>query len=377
MTQKRLLISIPSAPNGFYATELAWWLVGVQVASTLNDFGDALADQSDNMAERLMLRKLAEKMGVGWMMEQATLQWSDSRKVRDIEKPLIPQGWSVAMAPIYGAPIAAVRNEQARRFLFHWDEDAKKLVKTDFDALLLIDTDNVPGRHDLHVLLEDIERDDVDVVGGVYCMEAHDGPRPLVYGLTETGEGFEYDTDTLTKEIGLHRLEKGGLPGGMLMVKRRVFETLWENRRVWFKDRLHDCSVEYYEIADLVKKYKDNPADAYEAIKELANSKGEDWTLGCVGSWHIGEDIWFCRMCHDLGIPIHIDTRVFAKHIKKADNKQTFLRQQAIGKRWFGMGLEAGRKRPLSDDEKSTAYKRFARARATQRKEAGADGGTS
>lgn len=370
MTQKRLLVSIPSAPNGFYSSELAWWLVGVQVASTLNDFADALADQSENVHERILIRKLAEQMGVGWMMEQATLQWLDATKVRDINKPLVPKGWSVAMAPIYGSPIAAVRNEQARRFLFHYDADEKKLIKTDFDAMLLIDTDNVPGRHDLHVLLEDIARDDVDVVGGVYCMEAPDGPRPLVYKLVETGEGFEYDTDVLTREIGLHRLERGGLPGGMLVVKRRVFERMWEARRVWFKDRLHDCSVEYYEIAEIVRRFKDNPAGAYEAIKDLANAKGEDWPLSVVGSWHIGEDIWFCRMCHELDIPIHIDTRVFAKHIKKADNKQTFLRQQAIGKRWFGMGLESGRKRPLSQDEKSTAYKRYARAKATKGKDA-------
>jgi hypothetical protein len=312
-------------------------------------------------------------MGVGWVLEQATLQWQDIRGKagQELAKPLVPKGWSVATAPVYGCPISAVRNEQARRFLFNFDHETRKLLPTDFDATLFIDTDNVPGRHDLHLLCDDILKDDVDVVGGVYCMEAAEGPRPLVYRLTETGEGFEYDTETIVKPLGLHRLEKGGLPGGMLMVKRRVFERMWEARRTWFKDRLHDCSFEYHEIAEIVARYRNDHAGAYKALKDAANAKGTDWTLGTIGSWNIGEDIWFCRMCHDLGIPIHIDTRVFAKHLKTADNKQTFLRQQAIGKRFFGMGVECERGKPLSDDEKATVYHGYAVKRAKAAKAAG------
>jgi hypothetical protein len=370
VTQKRLLISVPSSPNGFYSAELSWFLTAVNVQSTLNDFADVLAGASNDLAARIAYRRLADKAGVGWNLEFATLQWQDVRKIRDIGKTLVPHGWSVVTSPVYGAPISAVRNEQARRFLFSMNHETGKLEPTDFDATLFIDTDNVPGRHDLHVLCEDIMRDDVDVVGGVYCMESPEGPRPLVYKLTETGEGFEYDTETIVKPIGVHLLEKGGLPGGMLMVKRRVFEKLWEARRTWFKDRLHDCSFEYHEIADLVARYKDDRAGLYDALKSEANKKGTDWTLGTIGSWNIGEDIWFCRMCHDLGIPIHIDTRVFAKHLKVADNKQTFLAKQAIGKRWFGMGVESERGAPLSDDEKAEAYRKFAVGKAKAAKAA-------
>lgn len=364
---KRLLISVPSKPNGSYAAELSWWLTATQVQSSLLDFGEALAEQSADMADRMRFRQLAERFAVGWGLEQATLQWLDPKKIRDIGKKLIPDGWSVAAAPVYGGPIAANRNEQVRRFLFSFDHAGERLLRTDFDAALFIDDDNVPGRHDLHVLCEDIDRDDVEVVGGVYCMEAPEGPRPLVYTLTEDGEGFNYDSQTIVKPLGLHRLEKGGLPGGCLMVKRGVFEKLWEARRTWFKDRLHDCSFEYHEVADLVARFKEDKAAGFDALVEMANKRGTDWSLPQVGTWHIGEDIWFCKMCHDLDIPIHVDTRVFWKHLKVADNKQTFLRQQRIGRDWFGMGVEHERGTSLSDDEKGEEYTRYARGKVAKK----------
>lgn len=377
---KRLLVSIPSAPNGSYSNELAWWLTAAQVQSSVLDFADALCESSSNIAERVMIRKAAERFAVGWSMEQATLQWYDPRKAPDLGKPLIPPGWSVAMAPVFGGPIAANRNEQVRRALYTPDHDKDgEIVQTDFDAALFIDTDNVPGRHDLHCLLEDIEKDGVQVVGGVYCMEAPEGPKPLVYRITDDYEGFTYDGETLTREMGLHELKGGGLPAGCLLVKREVFERMWEARRVWFKDRLHDASFEYYEIHRLLTQHRGDKAALYDALKAAADARGVDWSIGNIGSWHIGEDIWFCRMCHEMGIPMHVDTRVFWKHIKLHDNKQAFLRQQAIGRRFFEHGVRAAvaslKKGEPKHGDVDRLYSKWARERARDATERGVEGG--
>lgn len=364
---KRLLISIPSKPNGAYAVELSWWLTAINVESSILDFAAVMSESSPNLSERLMIRKAAEKFVAGWRMEQATLQWQDPRKATDLGKPMIPPGWSVATTPVFGGPIAANRNEQGRRFLFHSFDD--KLEPTDFDAVLFMDDDNVIGRHDLWPLLEDIERDDVDVVGGVYCMEAPEGPQPLVYKLDEDGKGFDYDHTTLIKPIGLHKLEGGGLPGGCLLIKRHVFEKMWEARRVWFKDRLHDCSFEYHEIHSWIHEFKDDPEGFYKKVFDEANKRGDDWTLPAIGSWHIGEDIWFCRMCIEMGIDLWCDTRVFAKHYKTRDNKQTFLRQQKIGREFFHFGVEAT-KPDATPEERDAIYRDFVRDRVASRKKA-------
>lgn len=335
---RRLLISIPTGLNGTYVQSLAWWLTSVQVQSSVIDFGNALADATEDIQQRLWIREQARRFAVGWSAEQASLQWQDPKAIADIWAPMIPEGWSVCMTPVVGHPLPANRNEQARRALLRMDHATGTLVPTDFDAVLFIDSDNIPARLDLHLLCRDIEREDVDVVGGVYCLEDKDGPCPIVYRLSPDREGFLFDKETLAKEKGLYELPKGGLPTGCLLVKRRVLERMWEARRIWFKDRLRDGSLELHEIREILEQSKDEPKKARALLKTYADRHEKDWTLSGVGMWHVGEDIWFCRMCHDLGIRMWVDTRVFWGHLKQYENKRAFLRQEWVARRMFEIG---------------------------------------
>lgn len=367
---KRLLISIPSGHNGVYDQQLVWWLIGCQVQSVIREFGDGIADEMSDLAQRIVIREAAEKFGIGWAAEQAELQWRDSEKMKHLWAPMIPKGWTVSINPVIGSPLAANRNQQARQFLYskHYGDHAEdvRLEPTDFDAVLFIDTDNVPGHLDLHHLCEALDRDDVDMVGGVYCLEHPNGPQPIVYRILWHEQGFFYDRETLMKPPGLHRLEGGGLPTGCLAIKRHVFEKMWEARRPWFKDRLHDASMEHHELAGLLQDHKDDKAALYDALKtEMDKRSAADWPVNAVGSHHIGEDIWFCRMAYEMGFSMWVDTRVFWGHIKKADNKDTFRRLEAAGGRMFTVGAQAVDP-TLTDEDARDLYRKSMRNRAKE-----------
>lgn len=336
---KRLLISIPSGPHGFYSQELAWWLTSVQIQSTIKEFGELMCEEMSSRKHKRAVRKAAREFGVAFVAEQAELQWANAQKINDIWAPMIPDGWSVTVAPVVGFPLAANRNEQVRKFLLYCDHASETLRPTDFDAALFIDTDNLPGRQDLHLLCKDIERDDVDIVGGVYCLEGgKDGPAPVVYTLASHGKGFHYDKRTLSKDRDLHKLDNGALPAGCLMVKRHVFEKMWEARRVWFKDKLYDASLEHYELKAILDQGEKDPVAALAALKAAVDGNDDDWVLPNIGKWHIGEDIWFCYQALEMGFALHADTRVFWGHIKKADNKMTFQRQEYVSRKMFELG---------------------------------------
>jgi hypothetical protein len=357
---KRLLISIPSGPHSKYDQQLAWWLIAVQVQSVCREVCNLVADKTHDIEDRLKIRKLGETYGVHWAAEQAELQWKDPQDARlqNIWRPMIPDGWSVAIAPVMGRPLAANRNQQARQFLFYMDHENEQLRPSDFDAVLFIDTDNVPNRQDLHALIKAIERDDVDIVGGVYCLEDEQhGPTPIVYTRMASGEDFTTDPKTVLKDRGLHELDKGALPTGCLLIKRRVFEKMWEERRVWFKDRLHDASLEHHEVHGLLKQHDGDPRAFYDGVKALLNQRCEkDYSLANVGKWAMGEDVWFCKHAVDLGFRIWVDTSVFWGHIKLHDNRHEFRRNERLGDLMFKRGAAAVD--PKMTDEQLTALYR-------------------
>lgn len=343
---KRLMISIPTAPFGSYHQELVWWLMAVQVQSACRDLAHNIADKlpTSQLKARGEIREMGDDLGVGYMVEQANRHWIDARTQKKLWAPMIPPGWTVTFCPVPGAPLDANRNAQVKHFLFDVDHDSEEFKNTDYDAVLLIDADNVPDNLDLHLLLEDIERDDVDVVGGVYCVEnAIHGPQPLVYEMRETGEGHRFASkEVVAGERGLKKLAHGGLPTGCLLIKRHVFEKIYEARRSWFKNKLRDGSFENYEIHELLQKHKDDPAALVKELEAECDKKyRRDHSLQHFGDWAIGEDIWFCKMVHELGMSVWIDTRVFWGHIKLHDNKHEFSRADKICRRLFKAGAQA------------------------------------
>lgn len=347
---KRLMISVPTAPFGKYHQELVWWLMAVQIQSVARDLANTIADSipTTQLAARGQIRKMGEDLGIGWIVEQANLHWIDARVKKHLWSPMIPEGWTVMFKPTTGAPLAANRNAQARHFLFGMDHDNGELEQTDYDAVLFIDADNIPGSHDLHHLLEDIERDDVDVVGGVYCVENHKhGPQPLIYEMAEAeGAGWKFASKEVITQLGgkkgLIKLKRGGLPTGCLCIKRHVFQKLYEARRPWFKDILRDGEFENYELRDKLDEFKGQPEKLAAWLEEEVESRHKrDYSLERFGSWATGEDIWFCKMVQELGMKVWVDTRVFWGHIKLHDNKQEFNRAEEISKKLFRDGAVA------------------------------------
>jgi len=324
--------------------------MGVQVQSACRDLANSIADSlpTSQLKARADIRKMGDELGIGWLAEQAEMHFIDARTKKHLWAPMIPPGWSVTFCPVPGAPLHANRNQQVRQFLFRVDHDKGEFVNSDFDAMLMIDADNVPDSHDLYKLLEHMDNDEVDVVGGVYCAEnpTH-GPQPLIYEMSEgEDKGFKFASrEVITKkggEKGLIRLEKGGLPTGCLLIKRHVFEKIYNARRSWFKDKLRDGSFENYELREMLDAHKDDPSALIDVLNEEVERRYKrDHNLKGFGSWAIGEDIWFCKMCHDLDISLWIDTRVFWGHIKLRDNKDEFARAEKISSKLFRDGVQA------------------------------------
>lgn len=207
-------------------------------------------------------------------------------------------GFNVQLMLTVGKPVCHTRNKIARDFL----------NGTDADYLLSIDSDQVPyldteKRTDgLHLLLEDIQRDDVDVVHAVTVRNTAKGPVPIcqkvVSGHETTIYGEILEPPGACKEI----TNTGVMGGAGFLVKRHVIQKFWDADILPFKDVFAEKKGTRFD--------KDT---------------GEDlW-----GNRIIGHDIWFCLQCHELGARSWVDTRVFWGHRKMVDMKDDFMREMA------------------------------------------------
>lgn len=68
--------------------------------------------------------------------------------------------------------------------------------------------------------------------------------------------------------------------------------------------------------------------------RDILAAMKRDWFMGVIG----GEDVHFCRRCHELGYPVYLDTRIACRH----------LVQMGLGANWFrGWAQHAMRNVPL------------------------------
>ena len=236
--------------------------------------------------------------------------------------------WHVVWEILQAWPVAHTRNEQFRNFL----------KNDDVDYLLTIDNDAVPDMRGLHLLMDAIQRDDVDAVGGWSVQYSDDVPQPCIQRYYDDRPGGP-DWKALEKG-GLVELSQGGLGAHCLMVKKATVQKFFDEKVVWFKDQLRDGSLERYHIEQLLHAYDpaDLPVDEqfqrglglYRDIARWLKER-DDANLEHFGARFTGQDSWFCKRCHDLDLRLWCDTRVFWGHIKNYDIRKVFLkRQQSI-----------------------------------------------
>jgi GT2 family glycosyltransferase len=168
--------------------------------------------------------------------------------------------------------IAVNRNQIARHFL----------TKTDCDFLFFWDSDNgiLPDAFDL--FMEDMEKDDVHIVGGMYYRK--EPFQRACLGISFPGMGEDYTSETaMFVDSGLVNLStvcgsvRGMIGTGALMIRREVLEAVSEP---WFE------SVWY-------------PSHPYEGRQIYG---------------HKTEDVDFCEKAQEKGYDIYVDTRIQSPH---------------------------------------------------------------
>jgi len=202
-------------------------------------------------------------------------------------------GWDIETHLERNAPVCQARNVLVKKFL------ASKC-----EVLLTIDSDQIPQSSSdktggIRLLIEDIERDDVDIVNAITVRGSDDGPVPVIQKIRDDYSG-ELHVGILSKPVGLHELgERGVVGGAAIMVKRRVLQAFHDAGIPWFKD-----------------VYVDKPGIKFSSLD------GRDM----FGERRIGHDYWFFMEARKLGFRSWVDTRVFWGHVKANDMRKEYLR---------------------------------------------------
>lgn len=174
---------------------------------------------------------------------------------------------------VHDKPTASCRNQQVKKFL-----------ETDADAVLFIDSDMAPTVEAVQRLFEQIEREDIDVISGLALQQTKGGPMPVLYKFD--GEGARLDGTLMNAdpEQGPYEMVEGGTGAACLFCKRAALERFKEEGVVWFKDLL-------FEVPSHPK----------------------------FGRRQYGHDAYFFKKCHDFGLRCWIDVGAYIGHVKPGD----------------------------------------------------------
>ena len=216
-------------------------------------------------------------------------------------------GCEVEVRTVGARGTPAGRNQQVRDFL--WGSDA--------DWMLCLDSDMAPGVAGLKLLLEHIQRDDVDIASALTLLKSKNGPVPVIKEMTEDRKGSHLHEKILNQPPGLYEVENGLIPGACFIVTREAMMRFYNARCVWFKDVLYDGSVDRYELEGLL-----NAGDVKAAIRDILQEQETDFHRDRVGIRQWGHDCWFCRNALELGLRVWIDTRILWGHMKTMDLRQ-------------------------------------------------------
>lgn len=233
--------------------------------------------------------------------------------------------WDIKIDIVPHKPVAAARNMQVRRFL--WDPDLDHR-----DVFLTIDADAVPNLEGMEWMLEHIQRDDIDCINGLALMNTNGGPMPVCQKYV--GEGTVIYDEILMKDPddGPYELINGGVGAAALMITREGLLKLYDAGRIWFKDTIRDASMEHHVLVEGIKQCKGHPEQFYEQVKNWVENI-DHLDKHHVGSRHLGQDVWFFKMCHDVGVRCWVDTRIFWGHVKSVDMMREFRETQKLMQR--------------------------------------------
>lgn len=183
--------------------------------------------------------------------------------------------WSVRWDFVQDKPTAQTRNRQCRRFL-----------DSDNDYVLFLDSDMVPSDEAIASMLASIKREDIEVITGIADRFTPMGPMPVIHRYTDDFTGATLHNEILSRDPneGPFKLENAGTGAAILLCSRYALMRIEEEQRVWFKDVL---------------------------CEERGHEK--------FGHRVIGHDSWFFIQCHELGIPVWVDTTAYIGHVKPGD----------------------------------------------------------
>jgi len=151
----------------------------------------------------------------------------------------------------------------------------QKFLKSEYDWLLMLDTDQYFNPEDVDRLLESARERKAGVISGLYFANERP-PRPAIYRWTEEGRAKSF-TEWEDHEV----IEVDGVGAGFLLVHRQVYEAL------------------------------NDPT-------QYAGRGGSWFTQNMTGPQGqlLNEDSSFCARVRDAGYKILVDTDVFIGHIK-------------------------------------------------------------
>jgi hypothetical protein len=200
----------------------------------------------------------------------------------EVYRTLTAKGWDVVLHRQVGKTTCSSRNLQCHAAL-----------QSECDTALFIDNDAVPDMEGLLLLLDAIEKPEVDIVGGWSLMSGGKNPgNPVILGPADP-EDFQGEEGPalpvqleLAHDPGLHEITGGGLGAHCLMVTRKVLEKFKARKTLWFEDIY----------------YTDPEKDG-----------------GKYGTRRWGHDVLFCIRAAGMGFRVWVDSRVFWGHIKPVD----------------------------------------------------------
>lgn len=180
-------------------------------------------------------------------------------------------------------PSTSTRNMQCGEFL----------RETDADYLIFCDADAMPDIDSLDLLIQGIQRPDVDVLFGWSVMMRDDGPIPNVTKVANDKGEAALSLEAVHAESGLVEITGGGCGSHCMVVTRDVVQRFYDEETLWMEDSFH-------------RKWGHAAPPAEHGTRDR------------------GHDYWFCHRAAALGFRLWVDNRVYWGHAKAIDLRQWY-----------------------------------------------------
>ena len=214
------------------------------------------------------------------------------------EKACAERGIKFTHNLVPAKPNTTTRNIQCNEFLWGYP---------DADAVAFCDADAIPDVPSFLLLLDAIEREDVDICYGWSLIYSDGELRPNVTGPPNAEQHGARKTDTVTPHRvgGLYEITGGAAGSHCMIVKRRVIATMVEKDIPPFEDIF----------------YRDHDAEP-EAIQK-------EWRYR-FGTRKRGHDFLLAERAAELGFRIWLDNRVYWGHVKPVDLRDWYDQVHAM-----------------------------------------------